>query len=138
VTLELLVAELRPAWQRRAACRGKPPAWWFTERGGMELELARRVCAGCAVRAECLEFALEAGDNLSGVWAGTSATERRRMLEARAPHVVEEELAHLAQVGPASSSSSTPAPVAAWLADATSDRWHIGRRWPTYAVRVLG
>jgi hypothetical protein len=61
------------------------------------------------------------------------------MLEARPDGVdgvvdrgVDDELAVTA------SSSSTPAPVAAWLDDAAADRWRIGHRRPTYAVRVLG
>jgi WhiB family redox-sensing transcriptional regulator len=131
MTLELLVAELRPTWQREAACRGRPSRWWFNERGGLELELARRLCAGCPVRSPCLAYALEVDDNLVGVWAGTTTADRDRMREAGSAAVVEE-------LAAPSSSSSTPAPVAAWLEDAGLDRWHIGRHRPTYAARVLG
>jgi WhiB family redox-sensing transcriptional regulator len=66
-------------WRDLAACRGKPTAWWFPDRGDtFELVLARRVCAGCPVRSECLAFALGEPD-IEGVWCGMTAQQRRRM-----------------------------------------------------------
>ncbi|WP_336873902.1 WhiB family transcriptional regulator [Rhodococcus qingshengii] len=38
---------------------------------------AKRVCAGCEVRVDCLAFAL-ANDERFGVWGGLTASERRR------------------------------------------------------------
>ena len=35
------------------------------------------ICAGCAVRRECLEFAL-AHDQMYGIWGGTTAEDRQR------------------------------------------------------------
>jgi WhiB family transcriptional regulator, redox-sensing transcriptional regulator len=66
----------RPEWQQDAACLGRRPARWFPGRGG-DLEPARDVCRGCAVRVDCLEFAL-AHDDVTGVWGGTSAVQRER------------------------------------------------------------
>ncbi len=43
---------------------------------------AKAVCAGCPVRAECLEFAL-ANDERWGVWGGTSERQRRAMRAVR-------------------------------------------------------
>ena len=46
---------------------GDPPDWLTS--GNPDRELATRLCAGCPVRAECLEFELRvAGDSTVGVW----------------------------------------------------------------------
>jgi WhiB family redox-sensing transcriptional regulator len=68
----------RPAWHALAACRGKGTDAFFPDRGE-PLDDARAVCAGCPVRRECLDFALEGSTHLYGVWAGTSERERRRL-----------------------------------------------------------
>jgi hypothetical protein len=47
------------------------------------LMVARAICARCPVRVECLDYALEVGDPLLGVWGGTSKLERRRMRGTR-------------------------------------------------------
>lgn len=44
--------------------------------------VAKRVCAGCPVRSECLEWALERNEYF-GVWGGTSERERNRLRKAR-------------------------------------------------------
>lgn len=69
------------AWQRDAACRGSDPALFFTERGESTAE-AKAICAGCPVRAECLEYALET-DQRHGLWGGLSERGRRRIRNAR-------------------------------------------------------
>ena len=67
---------LRPRWMRNAACRGQGSDAWFPgDEVGEGGEAARRVCAGCRVRAECLEYALVAGIR-HGLWGGLSAKER--------------------------------------------------------------
>jgi hypothetical protein len=40
---------MRPAWQRRAACRGKGTDWWFPTTSEAD-EAARAVCEPCPVR----------------------------------------------------------------------------------------
>jgi WhiB family redox-sensing transcriptional regulator len=71
----------RPAWHQDAACRGLGPKEWFT--GAPEyVERARAVCRGCVVQAECAEFAM-ADPDLTGVWAGMTATERRELRGGR-------------------------------------------------------
>jgi WhiB family redox-sensing transcriptional regulator len=67
----------RPAWQRRAACRGKGCDPWFATTREAE-DAARAVCEPCPVRRECLAYALGAPE-LVGIWAGTDEQERRRM-----------------------------------------------------------
>ena len=49
---------------------------------GVGVDVARRMCAGCPVRAECLEYAL-LHRIPQGVWGGASERERRRILRAR-------------------------------------------------------
>ena len=39
---------------------------------------AKKVCVGCDVRAECLEYAL-AHDERFGIWGGLSERERRKL-----------------------------------------------------------
>ncbi|HJR18350.1 MAG TPA: WhiB family transcriptional regulator, partial [Actinomycetota bacterium] len=39
---------------------------------------AKRICAQCAVRDECLDYAL-ANDERFGIWGGLSERERRRV-----------------------------------------------------------
>ena len=73
---------LRPAWQRRAACRGKGTDRWFPTTREAEAN-ARAVCEPCSVRRECLAYAM-ADRELVGIWAGTDATERRRLRRASA------------------------------------------------------
>jgi len=45
-------------WQDRALCAQTDPEAFFPEKGGSTRE-AKRVCRGCEVRAECLDYALE-------------------------------------------------------------------------------
>ena len=65
------------SWQERALCAETDPEAFFPEKGGSTRE-AKRVCTGCAVRAECLEFALS-NDERFGIWGGLSERERRRV-----------------------------------------------------------
>ena len=65
------------AWRLDALCAETDPEAFFPEKGGSTRE-AKRVCVGCDVRAECLEFAL-ASDERFGIWGGLSERERRRL-----------------------------------------------------------
>jgi WhiB family redox-sensing transcriptional regulator len=64
-------------WQERALCAQTDPEAFFPEKGGSTRE-AKRICSGCEVRAECLEYAL-ANDERFGIWGGLSERERRRL-----------------------------------------------------------
>mgnify|MGYP002651610175 CR=1 FL=1 len=48
---------------------------------------AKKVCVGCEVRSECLEYAL-LHDERFGIWGGLSAEERRRMTAVQAATAV--------------------------------------------------
>ena len=65
------------AWQTDALCSQTDPEAFFPEKGGSTRE-AKRVCASCDVRSDCLEYAL-ANDERFGIWGGMSERERRRL-----------------------------------------------------------
>ena len=64
-------------WQERALCAQTDPEAFFPEKGGSTRE-AKRICLGCEVRDNCLEYAL-AHDERFGIWGGLSERERRRL-----------------------------------------------------------
>ncbi len=66
-----------PPWMADAACAGTNTELFFP--GFHDLatsNAAKRVCAGCPVRAECLDHAIVNGET-RGIWGGTSERERR-------------------------------------------------------------
>lgn len=70
-------------WQELALCAQTDPEAFFPEKGGSTRE-AKRVCEGCEVRVECLDYALK-NDERFGIWGGYSERERRRMKPRRDP-----------------------------------------------------
>lgn len=73
-------------WRTRAACSTEDPELFFpigtTGPAIDQVEAAKRVCAGCAVREDCLEFAL-ASNQEAGIWGGLTEDERRTLKRAR-------------------------------------------------------
>jgi WhiB family redox-sensing transcriptional regulator len=64
-----------------AKCTDVPSATFFaTDNAG--IDMAKRVCAVCPVRRQCLEYAL-ANHIDDGVWGGASERDRRRMQRHR-------------------------------------------------------
>jgi len=64
----------------RGACRESDPDLFFpvavgTGPAARQVEVAKAVCGPCAVRANCLSYALEAMPE--GIWGGTTPDERR-------------------------------------------------------------
>lgn len=68
-------------WMARGKCRELPPAIFFPS-DGVGVEVARKICADCAYKEPCLEYALHHHVD-HGVWGGTSERERRRMARRR-------------------------------------------------------
>jgi WhiB family transcriptional regulator, redox-sensing transcriptional regulator len=68
-------------WMLKGLCRDYPPAEFFPS-DGVGVEHARKICAECPVKPECLEYALTYRID-HGVWGGASERERRRILRAR-------------------------------------------------------
>jgi WhiB family transcriptional regulator, redox-sensing transcriptional regulator len=83
--IDALLAELvnRPAWHRNAACRGAGVGLFIIDHGSQYEERSRDLCAGCLVRQECLKVALADG-NTTGMWGGTTPTQRRQIRRGRA------------------------------------------------------
>ncbi|MGP0029442.1 MAG: WhiB family transcriptional regulator [Acidimicrobiales bacterium] len=67
----------RPDWHTRAACRGEDVSAFFPTRGRAPRR-ALKICTGCTVRFECLEWAL-VFDESEGVWGGATTEERRQI-----------------------------------------------------------
>lgn len=74
-----------------AVCRpggGYEPDLWFptsderTSKGKADRAVAQAVCATCPVRAACLAYALDAGED-AGVWGGKSEAQRRQLRRER-------------------------------------------------------
>ena len=81
--VDLLVLDLveRP-WAAYASCRDADPEQFFSS---VEADVADavKICRGCPVREECLDWALETRVRY-GIWGGTTERERRRMLRRSA------------------------------------------------------
>jgi len=73
-----------PDWTERALCAEVDPEIFFPEKGG-SVRAPKRICAGCEVRAECLQDALDRRESF-GIWGGLSERERRVL--ARQPKQV--------------------------------------------------
>ncbi len=71
------MSEFFVPWQDGARCRDFDLEIFFPEQGRSGRE-AKRICAECPVRIECLNDALRR-DERYGVWGGMSERERRRL-----------------------------------------------------------
>ena len=84
-----LAADLSVEWQQYGACKQAdgalffPPSTHFEHKPDREARegRAKRICAGCPVRSECLEWALRTREP-HGVWGGRSESERKQMILA--------------------------------------------------------
>ncbi len=67
-------------WRNRAACADRDTNLWFpigtTGPALEQLAEAKAVCAACAVREECLVFAVTTNQEY-GIWGGLTEDERR-------------------------------------------------------------
>jgi WhiB family redox-sensing transcriptional regulator len=81
----------RPAighWARYAACRASrvDPELFFPVSDARpalpQLAAAKRICACCPVRANCVAWALGTGEP-AGIWGGTTPQERRVLRRVR-------------------------------------------------------
>jgi len=76
-------------WQLKAACRGPHSAIFFPpafverkeEKEARERQ-AKQICATCAVRQPCLEYALRIREP-HGIWGGLNEVERKQLLTRR-------------------------------------------------------
>lgn len=71
-------------WLDRGACIDLPTDWFFPstdEPGNNHAVDAKRACASCAVRAECLTAAVERNEE-HGIWGGAGEDQRRWLRRA--------------------------------------------------------
>lgn len=81
---ELLEAANDQPWRRDAACRGRDPHIWHPATTDTRMiTAAKRICAACLVRSQCLAAHLDQRD---GIFGGLTPAERRdrRRMEVRA------------------------------------------------------
>jgi len=75
-------------WRHRALCRDEDPELFFpigtTGPAATQEDEAKQVCRRCAVTEDCLEWALETGQD-NGVWGATSEDERRMLKRTGVP-----------------------------------------------------
>jgi WhiB family redox-sensing transcriptional regulator len=73
-------------WVHRAKCKDEDPELFFpvgtTGPAAAQIDDAKAICMQCAVRLECLDWALATGQD-AGVWGGMSEEERRALRRAR-------------------------------------------------------
>lgn len=76
-------------WASQGACQHADPELFFPVAPAgpalAQLARAKEVCARCPVRIQCLEFALDSGQDF-GVWGGASEEERRVLRRRRRHH----------------------------------------------------
>lgn len=72
-------------WREKGACWDTALDVFFpNELGGTQAKEAKAICNGCAVKRECLEFALRhKAFELEGIWGGSSKMERRNIRHGR-------------------------------------------------------
>ncbi|WP_329616418.1 WhiB family transcriptional regulator [Streptomyces brevispora] len=68
-------------WRDDALCQQTDPEIFHPEVGGTAAP-AKRTCMACEVRRQCLDYAVEAGEQW-GVWGGLGQQELRRLIRAR-------------------------------------------------------
>ena len=68
-------------WALEARCLDADPEEFFPSKG-KPASAAKRICALCNVREQCLEYALT-NDLRQGVWGGLGERERYRLLRRR-------------------------------------------------------
>ena len=78
--------EYATEWRAASACLNTDPDVFFPVAVGSaaskQVARAMRICAGCTVRQQCLDFAMRSGEK-DGIWGGTTPEERVRARRAR-------------------------------------------------------
>jgi WhiB family transcriptional regulator, redox-sensing transcriptional regulator len=73
-------------WAEQAQCAQADPDAWFPGKGETAA-VAKRICAACPVRAQCLDYALSGADTwggiATGIWGGTTPRERTLLRRSR-------------------------------------------------------
>ena len=78
-----LLASLVQPWFDKAECAGLGDLFFPTRDEDVSARMAKQVCAGCPVLAECREYALTLPYQYPGVYGGMSQKERQEAKSAR-------------------------------------------------------
>ena len=68
-------------WIARAACAGEPTDLFFPDDDNAT-DVARSICSRCAVRGDCIGYAIEF-PSLAGIWGGLTQQERSELRRRR-------------------------------------------------------
>ena len=78
--------DLPARWRGDAACVGADIEWFYPPVAAAQREAAyataARICAGCLVANECLEYALQHNER-QGFWGGATPTRRSQIRSER-------------------------------------------------------
>jgi WhiB family transcriptional regulator, redox-sensing transcriptional regulator len=73
-------------WWELAACQSADPELFFpvvaVGGGAVRVSRAKAICARCAIRRQCLDYALVSAEP-HGIWGGTTEDERRAIAAHR-------------------------------------------------------
>ncbi len=78
-------------WHERAACSGLtaysgPNDTLFFPQRGQSTDRAKAICAGCEVKTECADYAIDMGIR-PGIWGNMTLRQRQRVERARTTEV---------------------------------------------------
>jgi WhiB family transcriptional regulator, redox-sensing transcriptional regulator len=77
------------SWWEQAACQSADPELFFpiasTGSGQHDVIRAKAICAGCPIRRQCLDYAIDS-HQAHGVWGGASEEERQQIAARRRRH----------------------------------------------------
>jgi WhiB family redox-sensing transcriptional regulator len=76
ITMPAPVASAAAEWHGRGLCVGEDPDVFFPSHGDPGTD-ARKICAACRVRGDCLNYATETDE--FGIWGGLDQQERRNL-----------------------------------------------------------
>ena len=74
--------QTRESWMSDALCAQTDPDAFFPE-PNVRARAAKRVCAACPVRQQCLDYAIRTG-TVDGIWGGLAYPQRRRIAKETA------------------------------------------------------
>jgi WhiB family transcriptional regulator, redox-sensing transcriptional regulator len=84
---EYRMTEFARQWRAAGACLSADPDLFYPITSGRgvtsETRMALRICAGCPVRQQCLDFAMRSPE-VHGIWGGTTPADRLRARRRRA------------------------------------------------------
>lgn len=80
--IPLLVEDDDPNWQKYGSCTRVDPYLFFAGKGESDLtRKAKEICSDCYVFNKCSEWSLGFTENVPGVYAGRTETERRKLIK---------------------------------------------------------